>query len=706
MNFAHAEVATLDPTTMRTLCEEYIANNYIDPETSERLGVKRGLRNPDGTGVLAGLTNVCDVVGYKKDQEGHVIPTPGKLIYRGVNINEIVDEAYRNDRFVFEEVIWLLLFGSLPTREQLDDFCEILAESRALPDGFMDTMNAPSPNIMNKLQRCVLGLYSYDDRAEDLSLENILNQSINLIASMPTMMVNAYQMKRRYYDKQSMFFHLPKPGQSTAEHILSTYRPDQKFTHEEAKLLDMCLLVHADHGGGNCSTFTTRVLSSSGTDTYSAISAAIGALKGPKHGGANLMVNRQLQDILKHVENPEDDDEVREYLRRILRKQVGDGSGLIYGMGHAVYTISDPREVILKQRAKHLAYEKGFEEEYNMLCSIERLAPGIFAEEKGSSKPVCANVDLFSGLIYNMLGISEDLYTPLFAIARVPGWCAHRVEEVILPTVSSARPTSIWACARNISPSRSVNETVRVRCYPALRAAWPWPRRRPCLCYGRRHRSVHRRRGVVAVSCLGRCGAGRSAGWPQPPAAPGAAAQPPPGGRRAGLCRGSVYAGCRRGAVRVRCRYGKHFCAHSAGGGLCRVAEQPRAQLAARGRLENACRRSAAGHSGQCAVLLERADALYGEQLQLAQGAAHSSGLAGAGGAVVFGGAGAHAVPAPAGKRPHPARCGACSLLPVPVLGAAPGAPAVGSGSWQRRCGGAAGAAFRSCAVLHRRHGA
>ena len=231
--------------------------------------------------------------------------------------------------------------------------------------------------------------------------------------------------------KDSLFFHLPKPGQSTAEHILSTYRPDQKFTHEEAKLLDMCLLVHADHGGGNCSTFTTRVLSSSGTDTYSAIAAAIGALKGPKHGGANLMVNRQLQDILKHVEHPDDDDEVREYLRRILRKQAGDGSGLIYGMGHAVYTMSDPREVILKNRARHLAYEKGFEEEYNMLCSIERLAPGIFAEEKGSTKPVCANVDLFSGLIYNMLGISEDIYTPLFAIARVPGWCAHRVEEVV-----------------------------------------------------------------------------------------------------------------------------------------------------------------------------------------------------------------------------------------------------------------------------------
>ena len=430
MNYQHAEVATLDPQTMQTLCEEYIANNYIDPETSERLGVKRGLRNPDGTGVLAGLTNVCDVVGYKKDQEGHVIPIPGKLIYRGVNIEEIVEEAYRNDRFVFEEVIWLLLFGSLPTQTQLDDFCALLAEHRALPDGFMDTMNAPSPNVMNKLQRCVLGLYSYDEHAEDLSLENILNQSINLIASMPTMMVNAYQMKRRYYDKQSMFFHLPKPGQSTAEHILSTYRPDQKFTHEEAKLLDMCLLVHADHGGGNCSTFTTRVLSSSGTDTYAAISAAIGALKGPKHGGANLKVMHQLDYILANVEHPEDDGEVREMLRKIIRKEAGDGSGLIYGMGHAVYTLSDPRAQILKNHARSLAYKKGYDEEYNMLCSIERLAPEIFAEEKHGPKKVCANVDLFSGLIYRMLGISEDLYTPLFAIARVPGWCAHRVEEV------------------------------------------------------------------------------------------------------------------------------------------------------------------------------------------------------------------------------------------------------------------------------------
>ena len=431
MNFAHSEVATLDPNTMRTLCEEYVANNYIDPETSERLGVKRGLRNPDGTGVLAGLTNVCDVVGYKKDQEGHVIPTPGKLIYRGVNINEIVDEAYRNDRFVFEEVIWLLLFGSLPNREQLDDFCEILAEHRALPEGFMDTMNAPSPNIMNKLQRCVLGLYSYDEHAEDLSLENILSQSINLIASMPTMMVNAYQMKRRYYDKQSMFFHLPKPGQSTAEHILSTYRPDQKFTHEEAKLLDMCLLVHADHGGGNCSTFTARVLSSSGTDTYSAMAAALCSLKGPRHGGANLMVNRQLQDILKHVEHPEDDDEVREYLRRILRKQAGDGSGLIYGMGHAVYSLSDPREVVFKGYVEQLAHEKGRDKDLALYAKIERMAPQLIAEERKIFKGVSPNVDFYSGFVYDMLGIPMELYTPLFAVARIMGWSAHRIEELL-----------------------------------------------------------------------------------------------------------------------------------------------------------------------------------------------------------------------------------------------------------------------------------
>lgn len=431
MNPMKAEVSTLDPELMDFLCEEYLINNYIDPEISERLGVKRGLRNPDGTGVLAGLTNVCDVVGYHKTKDGRVLPAPGRLIYRGIDIKDLVREAYENDRFVFEEVVWLLLFGNLPTKEELDTFCELLDQHRELPDGFAETiiLRAPSPDIMNKMGRSVLCLYSYDEKADDLSLPNILNQSINLIAMLPTIMVNAFQLKRRAYDRQSMYLHLPTEGQSTAEHILSTYRADQKFTHEEAKLLDMCLLVHADHGGGNCSTFTCRVLSSSGTDTYSAIAGAIGALKGPRHGGANHQVIRQLDEMMQVLHDPTDEDEVRDYLTKILRKEVGDRSGLIYGIGHAVYTLSDPRAEILRDHARPLAHEKGFGKEMELLCLIERLAPEVFAAEKGG-KHVCANVDLYSGLIYRMLGISEDLFTPLFAIARMPGWCAHRVEEV------------------------------------------------------------------------------------------------------------------------------------------------------------------------------------------------------------------------------------------------------------------------------------
>ena len=426
------EKTRLAPETMKYLCEEYLKNNYIDPETSERLGVKRGLRNPDGTGVLAGLTNVCDVVGYDKTEDGTVVPIPGKLIYRGINVEQLAEEAYQKDRFVFEGVIWLLLFGTLPTSAELKEFGQILDSHRALPDGFAEDMimKAPSPNIMNKLARGVLAMYSYDENPEDLSLENLLEQSISLIAGLPTIMVNAWQIKRRIYDHQSMFFHMPIPGQSTAEHILATYRADQKFTHEEAKLLDLCLMLHADHGGGNNSAFTCRVLSSSGTDTYSAIAAAIGSLKGPKHGGANLKVMEQLEHIRAGVENHTDEDEVREFLRKIIRRQEGDGSGLIYGMGHAVYTLSDPRAVILRQHAKDLAFEKGFEDEFNLLCLVEKLGPQVFAEEKGN-KTVCANVDLYSGLIYKMLGIEPDLYTPLFAISRIPGWCAHRIEEVM-----------------------------------------------------------------------------------------------------------------------------------------------------------------------------------------------------------------------------------------------------------------------------------
>ena len=426
------EKARLAPQTMKYLCREHLENNYIDPETSERLGVKRGLRNPDGTGVLAGLTNVCDVVGYDKTEDGTVVPIPGKLIYRGINVEQLAEEAYQKDRFVFEGVIWLLLFGTLPTSAELKEFGQILDSHRALPDGFAEDMimKAPSPNIMNKLARGVLAMYSYDENPEDLSLENLLEQSISLIAGLPTIMVNAWQIKRRIYDHQSMFFHMPIPGQSTAEHILATYRADQKFTHEEAKLLDLCLMLHADHGGGNNSAFTCRVLSSSGTDIYSAIAAAIGSLKGPKHGGANLKVMEQLEHIRAGVENHTDEDEVREFLRKIIRRQEGDGSGLIYGMGHAVYTLSDPRAIILRQHAKDLAFEKGFEDEFNLLCLVEKLGPQVFAEEKGN-KTVCANVDLYSGLIYKMLGIEPDLYTPLFAISRIPGWCAHRIEEVM-----------------------------------------------------------------------------------------------------------------------------------------------------------------------------------------------------------------------------------------------------------------------------------
>ena len=413
------------------LCEEYLKNNFINPEECERLGVKRGLRNPDGTGVLAGLTNVCDVVGYEM-VDGLRTPSDGKLIYRGIDVERIVQAAYEEDRFMFEEVIWLLLFGSLPTQSQLARFGRTLEQFRELPENFVEDMimKAPSPNIMNKMARSVLALYSYDDNPDELTLPNIMRQSIALIASMPSVVVNAYQVKKRVYDKQSMYLHLPVPGQSTAEHILSTYRADQKFTREEAKLLDLCLVLHADHGGGNYSTFACRVLSSTGTDTYSAVAAAIGSLKGPRHGGANHKVVQQLDVLKAMVTDAHDDEAVLAALEKVLNRQAGDGTGLIYGLGHAVYTKSDPRAVILRKRAKHLALEKGFEKEYDLLCAVERLGPVAMARFK-KAKDVCANVDLYSGFIYRMLGISEDLFTPLFAISRVPGWCAHRVEEVM-----------------------------------------------------------------------------------------------------------------------------------------------------------------------------------------------------------------------------------------------------------------------------------
>ena len=427
----YPEVPYLSPEVLKKLCDEYLEHNFIDPEVSEKLGVKRGLRNPDGTGVLAGLTNICDVIGYTRKDDGTIVPSEGRLIYRGINLETLVNEAITKDRFMFEEVVWLLLFGSLPDQEQLSSFQALLESHRELPDGFAETMilSAPSPNIMNKMARSVLAMYSYDDNPDDVSLPKLMKQSINLIAELPTMMVYAYQTKKHTYDHGSLYFHYPKKGLSTAEHILATYRPDQSFTHAEAKLLDLCMIVHADHGGGNNSAFTSRVLSSTGTDTYSAIAAAILSLKGPKHGGANLKVMRQLDDICAHVKST-DEEAVREYLRKIIRKEAGDGSGLIYGIGHAVYTLSDPRAQILKKYSKDLAYEKGLGEQYNMLCMIEKYAPLVFREEKGGKKNLCANVDLFSGLIYRILGIDSDLFTPIFAISRVAGWCAHRMEEI------------------------------------------------------------------------------------------------------------------------------------------------------------------------------------------------------------------------------------------------------------------------------------
>lgn len=428
----YPDVPALSPEEAKLFCEEYRKHNFIDPETSERLGVKRGLRNADGTGVLAGLTSICDVIGYERDENGKISPIDGRLIYRGIDFEALVQEAVQNDRFLFEEVMWLLLLGSLPDGKNLRRFRDLIESHRALPEGFAETMimSAPSPNIMNKMARSVLAMYSYDEHAEDTSLENILRQSINLCAELPTMMVYAYQTRRHVYEHQSMYYHYPLRGLSTAEHILATYRPDQQFTHEEAKLLDLCLLAHADHGGGNCSTFTDRVVSSAGSDTYAAISAALGTLKGPKHGGANLKVMHQMDDLMAHVSDPENQEAVLNYLRAVIRREQGDGSGLIYGIGHAVYTISDPRAQVLKKYSERMAREKGMAKEWETLCAVEQLAPQAFLLEKGASKHVCANVDLFSGLIYRMLGIAEELYTPIFACARIPGWCAHRMEEV------------------------------------------------------------------------------------------------------------------------------------------------------------------------------------------------------------------------------------------------------------------------------------
>lgn len=417
--------------SLSDLCNEFRANNKISPDNFDLYEVKKGLRNPDGTGVMAGLTLICNVHGYLIN-DGERVPDVGKLTYRGIDINQIVDGCVKENRFGYEETAWLLLFGKLPTRNQLDAFCKVLSEYRELPEYFAEDMiiKAPSKNVMNKLARSVLALYSYDDNPDDTSLENNMRQSIKLIACLPTIMTYAYQVKRRHFDKKSMYFHPLDPNQMTAESILNAIRPDRVFKDEEAKLLDICMILHAEHGGGNNSTFTARVLSSTNTDIYSAISAAIGSLKGPRHGGANHKVMKMMTDLMEHVKDWEDEDEVSAYLEKILRGEAGDHSGLVYGMGHAVYTLSDPRAVILKQRAEKLASECGMEKKFNLFRRVEKLFPGVFLKVTGNTKTMCANVDFYSGLIYEMLGIPSDLYTPLFAVSRIAGWCAHRMEEM------------------------------------------------------------------------------------------------------------------------------------------------------------------------------------------------------------------------------------------------------------------------------------
>lgn len=411
--------------------DAFTENNTVDPKYYEKYRVKRGLRNQDGTGVLAGITNICNVHGYVVN-EGEKQPCEGELIFRGYSIKELIGKAAAEDRFGYEEIVYLLLSGKLPTRSELDAFSLLLSENRDLPDNFFEDMilKAPSKNIMNKLARSTLALYSYDETPEDITPKHEIDTAISLIAKMPVIMVSAYQVKRRYYYGESMIMHPLIKGQSTAENILSILRPDRSFTRDEAKLLDLMLMLHAEHGGGNNSTFTTRVLTSSGTDPYSAYAAAIGSLKGPRHGGANHKVIEMQQCIKQNVSNWEDEGEVADFLRKILRKEAGDGSGLIYGMGHAVYTLSDPRAVILREYARSMAEGTEYEKEFKLLETIERLTPELFTEVTGNDKVMCANVDMYSGFVYTMLGIPEDLFTPLFAVSRMAGWCAHRFEEI------------------------------------------------------------------------------------------------------------------------------------------------------------------------------------------------------------------------------------------------------------------------------------
>ncbi len=417
---------------MKLIYSHNSAWNTIPSHYYTDYNVKLGLRNADGTGVLAGFTSIGEVHGYIMD-EGYKTPVPGKLRYRGISIEDVVNACSAEKRFGFEETAFLLLFGFLPDKTMLQNFTSFLAKKRNLPDEFTEDMifKAPSKNIMNKLARSVLALYSYDDNPDDISISNLLRQSLDLIARFPVLIADAYSCKRHYFDGESLVLHNPNPELSAAENFLAMIRPDKQFTEIEAETLDLSMILQAEHGGGNNSAFTVRVLSSTGTDTYSAISASVSSLKGPKHGGANDKMLSQMDEIKANVSNWTDETEVMNYLKKILRKEAGDGKGLIYGIGHAVYTISDPRAVILKEHAAKLAEVTGFEAEFELYNLVEKLAPIAFREVKGIEKEMCANVDFYSGLVYKMLKLPQELYTPIFAMSRIVGWSAHRMEEIM-----------------------------------------------------------------------------------------------------------------------------------------------------------------------------------------------------------------------------------------------------------------------------------
>ena len=409
------------------MCED---SNAIEKELYFKHDVKRGLRDVDGRGVIAGLTNISDVCA-SRDENGVRIPIEGNLYYRGYNIKDLVKGFLADGHYGFEEMTYLLLFGNLPTANELTAFTKMLAERRTLPRNFVRDiiMKAPSRDMMNSLSRSILNMYSYDENADDTSIPNVLRQSLNLISQFPMMMVYGYHAYN-YKKGEDLFIYAPKPELSMAENILMMLREDKKYTKLEAQLLDMALVLHMDHGGGNNSTFTTHVVTSSGTDTYSTMAAAMASLKGPKHGGANIKVAQMFKDMEERVNDWEDEDEVRQYLVDILDKKAFDQKGLIYGMGHAIYSISDPRAEVFKGFVKELAIEKGREKEYALYEKVERIAPQLIAERRKMYKGVNANVDFYSGLVYSMLGIPQELFTPIFAAARIVGWSAHRLEEL------------------------------------------------------------------------------------------------------------------------------------------------------------------------------------------------------------------------------------------------------------------------------------